>query len=635
MIPQKEGLKKYQKMNSQMLRKRFGLELNPAVFFTSSGLILLFVIAALARHEQFEDFVTPLQQAISQNVGWFLISVMNILLVFSLVLLFSRFGKIRLGGPDAEPEFTTLGWLAMLFSAGMGIGLVFWSVAEPISHFASPPRGEPMTPGAAREAMKLTFFHWGLHPWALYAIVGLSLAFFSYNRGLPLTIRSVFYPLLGRKIYGPIGHLIDIVAVVATFFGIATSLGFGVQQISTGFEHVFGFEQTPLLQILLISGITLIATGSVFLGLDGGIRRISVVNLYLAGFLLLMVFLLGPTLFILKAFGQNIGAYLQDFIQLSTWTETYDDQGWQIGWTAFYWGWWIAWAPFVGTFIAQISRGRTIKEFILGTLLVPTGITFLWLTVFGDAAIFHELHGGGGLSEIVQSDVSMALFALLDTYPLGKLAAFVSVIVIILFFVTSSDSGSLVIDVISSGGHTDPPVIQRIFWALLEGVVAAILLVGGGLAALQTAAITTGFPFAIVLLLMCVGLYKGLARRTEEEVEEGERASRPAKNPPGPITTISVPDKGRGWVVLEWNAPEEGGEVAAYRIRRRKADGVDNWHMIAMTLEESSALYHMDGSGDWQYQVIAVNRAGEGPPSPEVTVTFESRHEKQRDGRTR
>lgn len=629
MKPEKEALRKFQKMNSRVLRDRFGLELNPTVFFTSTGLILLFVIVAVIWHEQMEGTVAIMQRTISQYIGWFLVTVMNAVLVFSLVLLFSRFGKIRLGGSDAEPEFSTLGWLAMLFSAGMGIGLVFWSVAEPISHLANTPHSEPFTPEAARDAMQLTFFHWGLHPWALYAIVGLSLAFFSYNRGLPLTIRSVFYPLLGRKIYGPIGHMIDMIAVVATFFGIATSLGFGVQQITTGVEHVFGLPQTAVVQIVLIALITIIATMSVFLGLDGGIRRISEINLYLAGSLLLLVFILGPTLFILNSIGPNIGSYIQDFIRLSTWMETYENEGWQVDWTVFYWGWWIAWAPFVGMFIAQISRGRTIKEFILGTLFVPTGITFIWLTVFGDAAIYHELIGEGGLAEIVGRDISMALFALLETFPLGKVTAFASIIVIVLFFVTSSDSGSLVIDVLSSGGHTDPPVIQRIFWAVLEGIVAAVLLVGGGLAALQTAAITTGFPFAIVVLLMCVGLYRGLARRTEEEVEEGERISRPAKIPPGAIGQVTVPDKGRGWVVLEWDKPTEGGEVAAYRIRRRRADGRDTWHMVAMTLEESAALFHIDGPGTWEYQVIAVNRSGEGPPSPEVEVAYEGRGERR------
>lgn len=630
MVPEKEALRKFQKMNSRFLRDRFGLELNPHVFFPAAGLILLFIVIAIIWHRSLEGVVSQAQTIISQSIGWFLIAAMNGVLIFAVLLLFSRFGKIRLGGPNAEPEFSTVAWLAMLFSAGMGIGLVFWSVAEPIMHLANPPSGAPGSPEAARRSMQLTFFHWGLHPWALYAIVGLCLAFFSYNRGLPLTIRSVFYPLLGRRIYGPIGHLIDMVAVVATFFGIATSLGFGVQQITTGIEHIFGLMQTPVMQVILISLITLIATVSVFLGLDGGIRRISEINLYLAGTLLFTVFLIGPTLFILKAFGQNIGSYLQNIIELSTWTETYDNQGWQVDWTIFYWGWWIAWAPFVGMFIAQISRGRTIKEFILGTLFIPTGITFLWMTVFGDAAIYAELKEGAPLSEIVQADYSMALFALLDTFPLAKLTGFVSVVVIIMFFVTSSDSGSLVIDVLSSGGHTDPPVVQRIFWAVLEGIAAAVLLIGGGLAALQTAAITTGFPFAIVVALMCIGLYRGLANRTEEEVEEGERMTRPAKVAPGQVPRVSVPDKGRGWVVLEWDAPAEGGEVAAYRIRRRRADGADTWHMIAMTLEESAALHHLDPPGEWQYQVIAVNRAGEGMPSPEVSVTFEGRHDRRR-----
>lgn len=605
-----------------MLREKFGMEVNARVFFGAAGLILLFVALGLIFSSSMGSALGSVQSGISRYAGWFYILVVDAVLVFSIYLMLSPYGRIRLGGRDAEPDFSFFAWLAMLFSAGMGIGLVFWSVAEPITHFGSPPTGEGSTAAAARQAMRLTFYHWGLHPWAIYSIVGLALAYFSYNRGLPMTIRSVFHPILGKRIYGPIGDLIDMVAVVATLFGVATSLGFGVQQVAAGLNFVFGISGETPTQLVLIAIITALATLSVVLGLDAGIRRLSEINLYLAGTLLLVVFIVGPTLFLLDSFVQNTGAYLGDLPRLSTWTEAYADTGWRDNWTIFYWGWWISWSPFVGMFIAQISRGRTIREFLVAVLFAPTILTFIWITVFGNSAIFEELFRDGGIAAAVDENVATALFVLLKKYPLAMITSLIGVLVVVTFFVTSSDSGSLVIDIISAGGHTNPPVGQRIFWAVLEGVVAGVLLLGGGLKALQTAAITIGLPFAVVLGFMCFGLMKALRKRlVAEEIEPEEGPAAKAHEAPGSVEALSAPHHGRGWVILDWTPPETGGLVAGYRIRRRKS-GEDKWHEVGMSLQDSAALQHREPHGVWEYQVIPVNRAGEGGASPPVSVEF-------------
>jgi choline/glycine/proline betaine transport protein len=399
----------------------------------------------------------------------------------------------------------------MLFSAGMGIGLLFYGVAEPMFHYAANPLAEPGTTDAARKAMDITFLHWGLHPWGIYTLVALSLAFFSFNKGLPLSIRTAFYPLFGEKIHGGIGNAIDIMATVATLFGVATSLGLGVQQVNAGLDHLFGIGQTRLIQVSLIAAITAVATWSVIRGLDKGIRRISEINIVFAGALALFVFILGPTLFILDALLENIGYYFQHLPQLSTWNETYEQSRWQHGWTIFYWSWWIAWSPFVGMFIARVSYGRKIREFILGVMLVPTFVTFLWITIFGNTALNIEMFGAGGIAAAVQENIPVSLFLLLEHFPLSALTSGLGIAVVVTFFVTSSDSGSMVIDIITSGGNPDPPVFSRLFWAIMEGAVAGALLLGGGLVALQTATITTGLPFALVILGMCFALYKGLS----------------------------------------------------------------------------------------------------------------------------
>jgi choline/glycine/proline betaine transport protein len=354
-----------------------------------------------------------LLNSISTNAGWFFTLAMTLILLFVVYIMFSRYGDIRLGGEDAEPDFSTTSWFAMLFSAGMGIGLLFYGVAEPMFHFINPPMPVENQVEAAHQAMAFTFMHWGLHSWAVYALIGLALAFFSFNKGQPLSIRTIFYPLLGDRINGAWGNLIDILATVATLFGVATSLGFGVQQINAGLSHLFGINQSVIVQMILIVIITSIATVSVVRGLDAGVKKLSEINIRLAMLLLLFVLICGPTMFILNGFAENIGYYMQKLLVISTWNETFENTNWQNSWTVFYWAWWIAWSPFVGMFIARVSRGRTIREFLMGVLCVPTIVTFLWMTVFGNTALYIEMFGDGSFAQAVTENVPLSLFLLM------------------------------------------------------------------------------------------------------------------------------------------------------------------------------------------------------------------------------
>lgn len=510
--------------------QKWGFDLQPQVSFISAGLVAVFIALTLMNREDAETTFNQIQSFIATQAGWFFILCGNIFLAVMLIFAFGKFGRLRLGGPNAKPQFSIFSWFAMLMSAGMGIGLMFWSVGEPMFHYFTPPFGaEAGTPAAAELAMSITFFHWGFHPWGIYALVGLGLAFFAFNRGLPLTLRSVFYPLLGERIYGWPGHLIDILSVMATLFGLATSLGFGAQQVNAGLSFLLDFiPNNAIVQVILIAIITSFATLSVVAGLEGGVRRLSEWNLYIAGVFLLFVLLVGPTLFLLGSVVQNFGSYISYFSTLSFWTETYEDQGWQNSWTVFYWGWWISWSPFVGMFIARVSRGRTVREFVLGVLIVPTILSCIWLAVFGNAGLYLESTGQAAIADAVNDNVATALFVVLQNFPLTVLSSIVGTILVITFFVTSSDSGSLVVDHLTSGGKLDSPVPQRIFWAVMEGVVAAVLLIGGGLAALQTAAVTTGLPFAIVLLIMCFSLRRGL-REDLNDLEAAELKAADAK----------------------------------------------------------------------------------------------------------
>lgn len=492
-----------------------GIKANGTVFLASFIIVFILVAVTLILGKPMEKWFANTQAIVSNYTGWFFVLCMNLFLGFAIFLGFGKYGKIRLGGKLAEPEFSKSSWFSMLFSAGMGIGLLFWGVAEPIFHFDNNPfLYEGVS--AAKSAMGITFLHWGFHAWAVYAIVGLALAYFTFNKKLPLTIRSIFYPIFGDKIYGIIGDIIDIVSVIATLFGLATSLGFGVQQVNAGLSYLFDVEYGISWQIGLISVITLFATLSLVLGLDKGIRRLSVFNMNMAVLLLLFVLLIGPTVFILKAFVQNLGYYLSNFLELSFWAESYkgvnETKHWQNSWTIFYWAWWIAWSPFVGIFIARISKGRTVREFVLGVLLVPALLTFLWISVFGGSAIYQELLGNTQISEAVNANIATAIYHLLEQYPLPFISSLLTVVLVACFFVTSSDSGSMVVDTLTSGGKLDAPVGQKVFWASMEGIIAIVLLIGGGLTALQTATILTGLPFAIILLVMCYSLLKTLKK---------------------------------------------------------------------------------------------------------------------------
>lgn len=488
-------------------------KVNPPVFFTSAFIILCVVAIAAIFPQRSEILLKALQAQLFENASWFYILAVALILLTVAYLGLSRFGEIKLGPDHSQPQFSYLSWFAMLFSAGMGIGLMFFGVAEPVMHYLAPPVGDPQTVQAAREAMEITFFHWGLHAWAIYAIVALILAFFSYRHGLPLTLRSALYPLIGERIYGPMGHAVDIFAVVGTVFGVSTSLGFGVLQVNAGLAHLFGLPVSSTMQVILIVIITGLATLSVVSGLDKGIRILSELNLSLAGILLLLIGILGPTVLLLKSFVQNTGAYLSDIINKTFNLYAYEPQSteWLGGWTLLYWGWWLSWSPFVGMFIARISRGRTIREFVTGVLFVPAGFTLLWMTFFGNSAIFLIRDKGADvLAQIVQEDVALALFQFLNYFPFSSVLSFVAMLMVIVFFVTSADSGAMVVDTLASAGEIHTPVWQRIFWAFLMGAVAITLLLAGGLTALQTMTIATALPFAIILLIAIVGLLKAL-----------------------------------------------------------------------------------------------------------------------------
>ncbi|MCF8231093.1 MAG: BCCT family transporter [Bacteroidales bacterium] len=502
-------MENYESKKSKNNFKRF-VDVHPAVFIPSSIIIVAFIAITLIVGEPMEEVFLTVQDTISNNAGWLFILVVNFFLFFMIYLAFSKYGEIRLGGQEAVPEFKRSAWFAMLFSAGMGIGILFWSVAEPVFHFLQPPMSDPKSVAASEEAMNFSFLHWGLHAWGIYALVGMALAFFAFNRKMPLAIRSVFYPIFGERIHGPLGNGIDILATIATVFGLATSLGFGVKQVNSGLNYLFDITISPEVQVVLILIITLIATGSVISGLDSGVKRLSELNINLGAVLLVFVIVFGPTVFILDSYGQNFGAYIESFFYKSFWAESYQGSSWQNDWTIFYWAWWISWSPFVGMFIARISIGRTVREFVLGVLIVPTLLTFLWLSAFGGSAVFMELHGVGSVADIIEKDVALSLFSLLDNFPLAYVTHIVAILLIVSFFVTSSDSGSLVVDMFTSGGKTQTPVYQRVFWAFAVGGVAAVLLLGGGLKALQTAAITTGLPFALILVLMSRSLLKGM-----------------------------------------------------------------------------------------------------------------------------
>ena len=486
--------------------------LNPPVFFGSAVLILALVAYTVTFPGHAGELFSRMQTSINNNISWFYVLIVALILLCVTFLGISRYGEIKLGPDHAEPDFSFGSWFAMLFSAGMGIGLMFFGVSEPVIHFISPPVGEAGTLDAAREALTLTFFHWGLHAWAIYAIVALILAFFGYRHELPLTMRSALYPIIGDKIYGPIGNAVDIFAILGTVFGVATSLGLGVMQVNSGLNYLFGLPVTPMVQVVLVIAITALATLSVATGLDKGIRLLSEANLLLAMTLVLLIILLGPTVLLLQMFVQNTGSYLSGIVDKTFNLYAYEGTDWIGGWTLFYWAFWLSWSPFVGMFIARISKGRTIREFVTGVLFVPTGLTFLWMTVFGNTAIHAIMHDTAGqLATVVQQNASLALFTFLEMFPFSEVLSFIAVLMVVIFFVTSSDSSAMVIDILASNGHDHPPMWQRVFWSILIGAVAMALMLAGGLKTLQAATIASALPFSIILMMSTYGLLRALA----------------------------------------------------------------------------------------------------------------------------
>lgn len=503
----------------------FGLDIHNRVFAVSGLAVIAFVLLTLLFHNQVEPLFGSIRSWLTTNLSWFFLSAGNIFVIVCLGLIVSPLGRIRLGGTEATPDYSYTAWFSMLFAAGMGIGLMFYGVSEPLSHFGSSFAGITTENGvrtdwaplgaaagdaeaAARLGMAATIYHWALHPWAIYAIMALGLALFSFNKGLPLTIRSVFYPVLGERVWGWPGHIIDIIAVLATLFGLATSLGLGASQAASGLHYLFGLPEGNTTQIVLVIGITAIAMISVVAGLDAGVKRLSEINMILAILLLLFVIIVGPTLAIVTGFFDNMLAYFQNLPALSN-PVGREDANFSSGWTAFYWAWWISWSPFVGMFIARVSRGRSVREFMVSVLLVPSAACVLWMTVFGGTAI--EQYVQDGYKTAAESALPLQLFAMLDALPLAQITSFIGIILVIVFFVTSSDSGSLVIDVISAGGKVDAPTPQRVFWCTFEGLVAIALILGGGLVALQAMAVSSGLPFTIVLLVATFSIIKGLS----------------------------------------------------------------------------------------------------------------------------
>ena len=502
----------------------FGLDIHNPVFLISGIAVVIFVFYTIALPEQAAAVFSAMFNFTTKNFDWFLIGAADLVVIFALLLIVTPFGNVRLGGNEAVADYTYLGWFAMLFAAGMGIGLMFYGVSEPLTHFSTS-MGEITTEnglrtdwaplgaatgdeaGSLRLGMAATIYHWGLHPWAIYAVVALALALFTYNKGLPLTIRSAFYPVLGERVWGWPGHIIDIIAVFATLFGLATSLGLGATQANAGLNELFGIPIGTTSEIVLISLITAVALISVLRGLDGGVKVLSEINMGLAALLALFTLIVGPTVFLLTFFWDSLVAYIEYLPALAN-PFGREDVNFSQGWTAFYWAWWISWSPFVGMFIARVSRGRTVREFIVCVLLIPSLVCVLWMSIFGGTAIHQVLNDGYTAAQ--DAGLPLQLFKMLDALPLASITSFIGIVLVVVFFVTSSDSGSLVIDTITAGGKVDAPVPQRVFWCIFEGAVAIALLIGGGLAALQSMVISTGLLFTLLLLFMCFCIFRGL-----------------------------------------------------------------------------------------------------------------------------
>ncbi len=527
-------LKDSQEVDDRIIRRnvqKYGINLNPYVSIITAVLVVAFCLYALLNLEQASKMFQIAYDYIATNFDWVFIISSNFFVLVCLYFSLSRLGQVRIGGVDCKPEFSNFAWYSMLISAGMGIGLMFWAVGEPLTHFLEAP---PIFQNAdsSYAAMATTFYHWGLHPWGIYALMALGLAFFAFNRRMPLSLRSIFYPLFKEKVYGPLGDAIDIMAVISVLFGLATSLGLGIQQINSGIDYLTGIGFNVYIQVGLIAAITAIAILSILSGIHKGIRLLSSLNMILAGIFMVVIFLLGPTAYIVNLFSNSLGVYFGNIIENASYIAV-QGQEWQSAWTVFYLAWWISWSPFVGMFIARISKGRTVRELVLGVLLVPSLLSFFWLSVFGGTAFSVDANLGGALFTTVQDNLPVALFELINNLSIPVIADIARIVMFILatvlvinYFITSSDSGSLVVDKITSGGIIDTAKIQRVFWACLEGLVAATLLLIGGeqaLEALQTGVITVGLPFAIILTVMTISLIKGIEVAYEKQMTIQDR----------------------------------------------------------------------------------------------------------------
>ncbi len=544
--------------------------IDPTVFWIAAVLSAAFVVwGILATESLAAVFDAVLWSFLVPNFGWVFILSSFGFLAFAVYLAFSGYGKVRLGGQDERPEFSTVSWVAMMFSAGMGIGLMFFGVAEPLSHMGAPPFGlaDPNTKGAAQVAMQYTYFHWAFHPWAIYAIMGLALAYFTFRKGMPNLISTAFYPLLGDRVYGPIGKTIDILAIFATLFGSATSLGLGALQINQGLNAVFGIggREAVGLAIVVIAVLTLAFVLSAISGVHRGIQWIANTNMVLAVFLLLFVFLLGPTVFILNTFTESLGAYLSNIIPMSFRTASYGDSDFVSGWTIFYWAWWISWAPFVGVFIARISRGRTIREFIVGVILAPSVVSFVWFAILGGSAIDLQLTGTANIAEIAANNQPAALFSTLEQFPLFGLMALITIILVALFFVSGADAASVVMGMLSTGGNLSPRPWNLIVWGTFTGLAAAICLLAGAiqgsvdaaLLALQSVAIASAAPFVLILIGLCFSILKALrAERTAGTLPEQPVAPEPGR-------AMSRPSGAPAPQRMAGENPQEGGRRRA------------------------------------------------------------------------
>ena len=577
------------------------------VFVPAVVITLLLILGTLSNPELAGEVFKTALAWVTETFGWFYMLATAIFLVFIICVGFSSWGNIRLGPDHAEPQYSFPAWFAMLFSAGYGIALLFFGVAEPVLHFSQPPNASAETVQAAREAMQIAYFHWGLHIWGIYGLMGLVLAYFAFRHGLPLSVRSALYPLIGDRIYGPIGHTVDVFAILGTLFGLATTLGLSVTQINAGLHYLW--EDIPIsttVQITAIALITIAAIGSVVAGMDKGVKNLSILNMVLAVFLMAIVFLVGPSIHILDAFVQNTGAYLGNIVSRTFNLQAYTQSDWIGNWTLFIFAWTIAWAPFVGLFIAKISRGRTIRQFIFGVLVVPTTFTFLWFAIFGDTALYLIMEQGKQvLIGEVQADHAVALFEFYDLLPWSTFLSVITVFLIITFFVTSSDSGSLVVDSLASGGAHETPIWQRVFWASLEGVIASTLLLAGGLSALQTMSILAALPFAVIMLLAALGLWRAL-------VIEGHRGATLVAAA-APVRAFSNETSWRKRLSALFKFPEQAKiehfikEVVTPAMEEvQKELAIHDWK-ANITAEDNGVTFQLerDEKLDFFYQVLA------------------------------